>query len=403
VTELDLGLKVAARRVLWGMGYTTRVDVPLRSVATDRSGTQKRKQAFTDLDVLGLTIGPGFRVQSAIVDCKTSTRGSAERMFWVRGVADFFAADDVYMVREHGLGHAARQLAGRLGIAAMTSEDLSRLEEYHQVDAPLSDAPLSLLFDREHVAQSISAFGQLDQRLRPLAGYRQFDYWVYDEHRNPLQLVEHLRASSHLLDSRNPVHLGLVFDLGWLYLLTISHAVEYIRTAQLSDPDNALQEYVLGGPLGLREKRELSTLLSELKSTGAVPAGVDVTVLPSYFPALRELAMRVLRRPATVLPALRLLEIATAAAVAGSSAPLSEPLGPVFDEIAAKQAADVIGFLVASADLDRSFRTRARFVLLGEVHDSGGRPRVSAASADIQTLPAQQSLIGAELHDESPA
>lgn len=387
VSELDLGLKVAARRVLWRMGYTTRVDVALRSISTDSKGAGRRTEAFTDLDVLGITIGPGFRVQSAIVDCKTSTRGSSERMFWVRGVADFFAADSAYMIREREMRPPARQLAARLGITAMTSDDLIRLEEYHPTSIPLESEPLAWLFDRGRVSHGLSAFGGLDKGLRPLAEYRQFDYWIYDEHRNPLQLVEHLRSAARLLDSRNPLHLGLVLDLAWLYLLSIAHAVQYVRTAQVSQPDVALQEYLLGGPLGVREKRELSVLLSELQSAGAVPANVDVAPLPSYFPALLELTTRVLRRPNAVVAALRHLEVAAAATIAGSRASLRSPLGDLYDEIAAKQAADVVGFLVVSADLHRDFRSRARLILLDERPDGRDQRGTGPAAEPQPALP----------------
>jgi hypothetical protein len=57
VSEKDLRLKAAARRLLWRMGFTTRVDVPLRAVLSvpmhrgseaDRRSTPSA-QAFTDL------------------------------------------------------------------------------------------------------------------------------------------------------------------------------------------------------------------------------------------------------------------------------------------------------------------------------------------------------------------
>lgn len=388
MSELDLGLKVASRRMLWRMGYTTRVDVALRSVATtENRRTQSRAQAFTDLDVLGISIGPGFHVQSAIIDCKTSARGSTERMFWVRGVANFFDADTAYMVRDHELGSAARQLAVRLDITALTSGDVTRLEELHR-DSTLPDAsPVSWLFDRERVSSSISAFGDLDKRLRPLAAYRQFDYWIYDERRNLIQMVEHLRGSARFLDSNNPVHIALLLDLAWLYLVSLSHAVESIRRAQLGQPDTALQEYLLGGPLGVREKRELSEVLIKLQSSGAIPGSVDVDILPQYFPALRELTVRVIRRPSKVILALRLLEVSYASALGGHLEPVGPSLGLTYDEVAAKQAADVVGFLVSSAELDKDFRKIIRFLLLGE--SNGTRPD----QAESMELIPQQSLL----------
>lgn len=389
MTELDLGLKVAARRLLWRMGYTTRVDVALRSIGSSDPRNKQRKiaQAFTDVDVLGLAIGPGFKVHSAMVDCKTSTRGSTERMFWVRGVADFFGADTAYLVREHELSHAARQLAARLNITALTSADITTLEEFHPTAIPVDRDPIRSLFDRERVAEAISAYGNLERSLKSLAEYRSFDYWIYDKHRNLVQLVEHLRGAGPGLDSRNPLHLAMFFDLCWLYLLTITHAVDHIRSTQLARPQIALQEYLLGGPLGLREKEQLSKLLGSLRDSGAVPAQVDVTPLPSYFSMLLELVARVLRRPENVMPALHQLEVLTAAALFDRSTTASAAFGNSYNELAAKQAADVAGFLVRSADLDPGFRDRGRLMLLNEIpvaHDGTGGP--APANDAQQTL-----------------
>uniref|UniRef100_UPI003F588B1F SDR family NAD(P)-dependent oxidoreductase n=1 Tax=Mycolicibacterium obuense TaxID=1807 RepID=UPI003F588B1F len=135
MSELDLGLKVASRRLLWRMGFTTRVDVPLRAfVPPSASRRGARYETFTDLDVLGIAVAPGFALRSVISDCKTTQRGSTERMFWVRGVSDFFAADDAWMVRTGGVTAASRQLAARLGISVLEPTDLARLEEFHPVD-----------------------------------------------------------------------------------------------------------------------------------------------------------------------------------------------------------------------------------------------------------------------------
>jgi hypothetical protein len=372
VSEHDLGLKVAARRLLWRMGYSTRLDVPLRAVGAQGEpgdpGTARRSapEAFTDLDVLGLTIVGTFRLQSAIVDCKTSPRGSTERMFWIRGVADFFSADTAFMVREHQVSEAARQLVARLGIAALTSEDLGRLEQVHPSSLPLDQEPLSWLFERGRAASTLSAFTDLDRKLRRLLDYRQFDYWVNEEHRNPVQLVEHLRHSARHLDSRNPLHLALVLDCAWLYLVTLSHLVEQIRAAHLADPDIGLRQYLFGGPAGLQEKQQLARLLEGLRSSGALPQAVQIDPLPEYFPALRELALRVMRRPFGVLPALRLLEVAAAFAAQRAAQRTLEVRSAVADDYAAKQAADVVGFLVSAAGLHPDFRTRARACLLAE-------------------------------------
>lgn len=72
-----------------------------------------------------------------------------------------------------------------------------------------------------------------------------------------------------------------------------------------------------------------------------------------------------MRRPDRVLPALRLLEVVTAVT---AMAKRVEPahLGALHDDLAAKQAADVVDFLVTTANLDVGFRDRGRSLLLGE-------------------------------------
>ncbi|MEV7612057.1 hypothetical protein [Streptomyces sp. NPDC089799] len=374
MTELDLGLKVASRRLLWRMGYTTRLDVQLRGVGltsdTLANGPRGRRtsapEGFTDLDVLGYSIGGGFRVQTAIVDCKTSSKGSTNRMFWVRGVADFFTADAAYMVREKDLTTAARQLTSRLRISALNSSEVGSLEQLHPIDLDLEAEPLAWLFQEERAVKVLRAFGGLDKRLKSLLEYREFTYWINEQYRNPLQMVDELAAVAEHLDPRNPTHLALVLDCSWLYLISLSHAVESMRATHVADHDLGLQEHLFGGPVGLREKQGLSQLLETIKQSGALPERVHVGLLPDYYPRLRELAVRVLTRPDAVMPALRMLELATSVTALGHRIEKAEDMGGLYDEVAAKRAADVVGFLVGSANLSPGFRARARSLLLGE-------------------------------------
>jgi hypothetical protein len=353
------------------MGYTTRLNVELRGVwdrdqepTSDRRRRTSQPESFTDLDVLGIGI-IGSRVHSAIVDCKTTRDGATGRMFWIRGVIDFFAADDAYMVRNTNVSEAARQLATRLGITALTMDDLARLEALHPSDLPLDAGPVSWLFDEDRAAGASGAFVGLDKKLKPLLDYRNFNYWLYDEYRNPVQLVEQLRGCVDVLDARNPHHIALVLDMAWLYVATLSHSIQAIRAAHVADPDRGLAEYLHGGAMGLREKRDLAQMLAGMQEAGALPATLNVDPLPTYYKRLLELVTRIMRRPDRVLPALRLLEVVTSA-IALKERVEPKDLGDLYDELAAKQAADVVGFLVTTAGLDLGFRARARSLLLGE-------------------------------------
>lgn len=362
MTELDLGLKVGVRRLLWSMGFSTRLDVELRGDGrTGKGGSAP--ETFTDLDVLGVAMAPGYRLSTTIADCKSGRRDKpTARMLWARGVADLFGADDVMLVREHEVNDATRQLSSRLGITVLTSADLVRMQDLHGQPVANPTGPLSLLFDRASVASNLAAYTGLDKRLNPLLEYRSFDYWVYDQHRNPVQMVAHLRDASKWLNSKDPIHLGLFFDLAWLYLMSMVRVTEHMRGAFLQDPDRGLQEYLFGGATGLQEKRKTAELLQSLRPVGAR----EMSHLPDYYPQLRELASRLLRRPGSMQAALRHTEAMSALAAAKARVPLVDAFGADYDNIAAKLVADVCGFLVSAADLVPEFRTHARAYLLAE-------------------------------------
>jgi hypothetical protein len=394
MTEKDLQLKVESRRLMWRMGFSTRVDVPLRAFVPGRS-PRARYESFTDLDVLGVALAPGFAVRRVIADCKTSSRGSTERMFWIRGVGDFFAADDAWMVRSGGVTAAARQLSARLGISVLEPNDLASLESYHPVTLRLDEGPLALLFEEGKVAAYMKAYTSLDKRLTQLIDYRQFDYWVYEEHRNLQQVVAHLAAAQKHLDPSHPTHRALFIDCAWLYTLSLANAAAHVRAVHVTDIDTALQEYVFGGQVALQEKRRLADLLRRFASQGK-GATQDDGVLPPWYRQLLELLTRHVRRPYVTNDELRYAEWIAEAELAKESATVETAFGESFDPLAAKLLADVCGFLVAVANLDPAFRTHARHYLAQPDDSRASTATVEASIPDVDPR-------GSLLSEDTPA
>ena len=376
MSEKDIQLKADSRRLFWLMGFSTKIDVPLRALVPEKRGAGDRGrsavQAFTDLDVLGVHVSADLRVQTVLADCKTSTKGSTERMFWIRGVSDFFEADDAYMVRAGTVTAASRQLASRLRIAVLTPDDLSALlGHYGVVNTPRA---VGFLFDADAIANYRRALTGLDQRLRALREYQEFDFWVYEDHRNIQQIVAHLSGAAKELDPANPIHQALFFESAWAMALSLARAVHHVRRSHVTEIDTSLREYLFGGQLGLREKQQLATVLR--RAAGKDAADPDEGVLPPYFGALLELASRFLRRPLVTSTVLRYAEWSAEAHVARQVAPAADVFEDSFDDLAAKLLADVCGFLVTVARLDANFRTSARSILAPALL---GSPQADAA------------------------
>ncbi len=382
MSELDLGLKVASRRLMWRMGFSTRVDVPLRTTVPRQGSGRERHETFTDLDVLGFTMVSGFAVRAIIADCKTSQRGSTERMFWIRGVADFFAADDAWMVRSSAVTGASRQLSARLGISVLEPADLAALEGYHPSDLTLNSGPLGILFDQETVSAHMKGLTSQDKKLDALVEYRQFDYWAYEEFRNLMQVPAHLTGVGQILDPSQPAHRALFYDCAWLYTLSLARAASHVRAVHATDVDTSLQAYLFGGHDGLLEKQRLAKVLSRLAPAGATSrADAADGVLPPWYPQLLELLTRHLRRPHSVNAQLRFLEWLSEAQQAKVTTTVDQAFGNNCDDLAAKLAADTCGFLITACGLDRQFRVLARAALnqpQGQSTNTHEMPRADA-------------------------
>ena len=359
MTEQDLELKSIIRRLWWRMGFSTKVDVPLRAlVPSIRGQSRDGHETYTDLDVLGVWIGADGRIQFSIADCKTSPRGSTERMFWIRGVAELFDTSDAYMIRSVGPTAAARQLAAKLRVGVLTPAELATLEDYYPTPVDLSRDEISFLFNPVAIAGYRDAMTKIDKRLKPLRDYQECDFWVYEEHRNLFQMVAHLADSTKYLNPSNPAHRALFYDSLWLYSLSVLRAAEHVRRTHLADIDTTLREYVFGGQLGLREKRRLATVLRD--STNRKPTSPDHDVFPPYFSALLDLVTRFVRRPTVATGVLRYAEWASELSLSKIDSPAAHVFGTRYNELAGKLLTDVAGFLCGAARLDAGFRAEAR-------------------------------------------
>ena len=367
MSELDLGQKVAARELLWRMGYSTRIDVVLRAVelAHLSNGKKGAPESFTDLDVLGVAVTPSGEVQTCIVDCKTGNSSIIGRMFWVRGLVELFGAHAAFMVRDKPISADARQLAGKLGVTALNETEVSDLTALLQTTMPVESSPLNQLFDRTAVEKTMNRFTGLDKKLKPLMDYRQFTYWVYPAHEPLIGLVDALLEAKSVLQSNNPVHMGLFLDCAWLYLLSLTRCVGELRSAHVADLNTGLSQYLAGGGFQLKQKREIAQLLEELRDARNIPSTVTINVNPRFFTPLLELVTRLLRRGHNLNDALRLLEFQSASVLTANRQLAREAFAGAYDATAAKLALDVVEFLVDAADLPAGFANVARDVLTG--------------------------------------
>lgn len=366
-SERDLPLKVEMRRLFWSMGCSTRLDVKLRAyVAGDERGPGW--QEFTDLDVLAVGFSPGGQVHLSLADCKTSKRSAIERMFWVRGVAEFFAADEAYLVRSQSVPAAARSLSTRIGVGVLDPDDYVALARTFPTELDLKDGPLRCLFDLGGIRRQANLIG-LDRRLDSLIEFIRYDYWIYEPYRNVTQVIAHLAEAASVLEPKNPQHLSLFFDVAWLYAFALAQAAHRVRSSRMADVPTAVRTYVAGGELATREKAQLAELLKQM----GIAVNARNTVMPPYIDPLIELVNRLLKLPMELGEVLRYAEYLTTAAIVGERATVGVAFGQAkVRPFAAQLLASICGFLVTSTGMRPEFRTEARERLVVDL--TGGVP-----------------------------
>src|ERR1700754_1109618 len=95
--DQDLGLKLRFRRILFCQGYWSPIEVELSQY--EAYGTGLKRKSLTDLDVLGIKYDELFTPFRVVGDCKSGRNVSdASRMFWLKGVNDYFGADQAYYI-----------------------------------------------------------------------------------------------------------------------------------------------------------------------------------------------------------------------------------------------------------------------------------------------------------------
>lgn len=333
--EQDLLLKLAMRRIFWGMNYATRINLKLAMPGRGRAADE-----LTDVDVVGFSTAVDFSLRLLIADCKSSSKVSpAGRVFWLAGVRDFFAADRAYVVLQRGVPAGAREAAGRLGIDVLAEDDRKILENVHSPYAPA--APF---FDVDGVVRLQRLASDLDKKLEPLVRFREHDFWSLPEERRLQRLIVELRRAAPTLDVEQKSHRLLAVDLLFLFAVAVLGACRFISSTALANPREALLVYLLGGPEQTRtRRRQLSDLETTMRQLGDIVPSVVFSALklePAYFDALSETVARFLRRPRDAQRILRFLEWWAQAQV-GLGAPSATKLGLGYAEYTRKLASDL--------------------------------------------------------------
>ncbi len=351
--DADFILKVRIQSIFKSLGYYTRLEVKLAE--SDRAGA---KSDLTDLDVLAVAIMPDLTMEYVLADCttnKTKCSRPTQRIFWLRGVMDFFNAQKAHLVlgTDVAVPHVPRAVATKLGIGVITNAYLAQQEKRVQGVLP-PDLKVLLPDAWDYLETNLTG---LSAAVAPLVEYRRYDFWQRDPYQNLQDIVSLMREAATHLDASQRFHRALVVDLLSLYTIALLQLTAHVMLRGADKPAGDILAFLLGGENSMKSKeRMLGTLrdfLGQMSSEQPTLFG-DVTlpnVEPDYFSPLVDVVARLLNRPTAASQVPNFLQAVLFERILNKD-PNADYHEKAFDDITKKLARDIATFFLGATGID---------------------------------------------------
>lgn len=337
----DLELKLRFKRILFLQGYYSPLEVELSHYSEIEP---RNRRGLTDLDVLGIKFDVVLTPHKVVGDCKSGRVSDPNRLFWLRGVSDYFGANVAYFLRPQ-IGVHARAIAPKLGLRTIDENELSQLED--NLDASNLVIPIADL--GFHVSKT-SLWGinvskgqkptERQMRKKELYQYLSYTYWYVDANRNLFMLIERCQQIADLLSPKDPADVQLAYSALERFALCLMETGNFVYSRGLSEIPKHVRAYLYGGSIALRERQQLFAELQKLRLPG-----LEKQLDPEYLDDVTELIYRVISHPHSASKILQYLEAIYDWCVLLGKQDLSEVFSPQLD----------IGSIVLSRDVCITF------------------------------------------------
>lgn len=302
--DQDLELKLRFKRVLFLQGYYSPLEVELSHYSEVEP---RSRRGLTDLDVLGIKFDAVLTPHKVVGDCKSGNVSDPNRLFWLRGVSDYFGANVAYFLRPQ-IGIHARAIAPKLGLRTIDENELQQLEANLEVEnlvIPLASPKFYIakaeLWGIDVPKGQKPSENQL--KKKELYQYLSYTFWYVDAHRNLFMLVDRCQKIADLLSPDDPRDVQLAYSALERFALCLMEVGDFVYSRGLGETPKHMRAYLYGGPVALREREQLYEALQKLRLPG-----LEKQLDPEYLPEIIELIHRVINHPYSAAKILQYLE-----------------------------------------------------------------------------------------------
>jgi hypothetical protein len=291
VTDLDLSLKLQAAKALSASGYYCKINVSLSAVGGHGLSD------VTDVDVLAIRSDVTFRPTTMAVSCKSGEARSlspSREIFYVRGVLDYFDADEgAALFSRKPVPQHIKELGRHLSVLVLSGAEV---DEW--IKSLLNGIGEFGYFDEKRYLTFIEAITH--PAVETLTDYLLTDYWFYRDFRNLQNVIGHYKKVSPILKGDAPWHKIIVLETAIHLAFSVLQLCRHITSTGRSGVGESTAAYLFGGVTSFKARRDLyARVVQLLTSTGMVPKDGPILppLEPAYTPMLAELVVRLIERP----------------------------------------------------------------------------------------------------------
>ncbi len=296
--DKDFDLKIRLNNIFWSLGFYTRLEVKLSEYAS-----QKRNPTeLTDLDVLGIRIMPDLSNDYLVADCTSNKHifeSPIQRVFWLRGVMDFFRASKGYLslAIDNPISEAQRIVAHRLGVTILNETNLKNLEK-RVVNSSLLELKLNKAESWLNLENSFANMS--NNEVQPLLNFRNYRYWLNPTYQNIFAIITLVSKHKKVFEEINTWQKALFLDLLTLFTLSVLNMSGYVFRINPENPEVELKSYLYGGYAELERRQSILDDIKKLVEKIPTQKSFFNDALkldPDYLPNLFDIAFRLLNKP----------------------------------------------------------------------------------------------------------
>lgn len=294
--DKDIYLKLRIRRILWAQGYYCPIEVDVSDFAFQTAGQPLKRTSYTDIDVVGIRFEVDLRQSNVVADCKSGKESDSNRVFWLRGLMDFFEAQSGILVKTK-IHSSARALAPKLGIRVLDETGLAIFEKSLGFNGTsIGVAELNL----HNKATSIWGINvragdkptEEQLLIKSVYHFLQYKYWMVDHYRNIMTIMDKFHQINDKLSDKELKSKYLAYvGLQRLTLSILSMASD-VAARDLSDIRRQSRYFLFGGAFQLHEREQMIQLLNEIVARDDPKETIKLE--PPFFDELIEIVNRLI-------------------------------------------------------------------------------------------------------------